>query len=526
MSSGHYHLHLHPISKCKGHTIQAAWAYRHAERITAASAAAAYRHAQERGNRDNAFDYRGKVGVEWFGIVAPTHAPDWCRDSRKLWAKVDETEHRRNARLAQEIIIALPHTLDLDQHIAMMTEFAARYCVAPYAMVADVAIHAPPVHRGGDPRNFHAHILLTDRPMTLAGFAKHKDRRYSDKGLVDEFRVGWTLVHNRTMERLGLPHRIDHRRLDVQLQEAVARGDEANAILFDRIPQIHLGKAAHCTHPRATVYQDRVRLNRSILAANTELHEARQRDTHRQHHHAALAASDEKARIDYQRAIWQPEPASIEVLEKTYGRKPATSILGKLKDKAFAGDASRLSMAISRRYGHPWNIHGDRPGAPPVFDVLKPMIKGSSPGHPVFTVTARDIAFALYKWGWISRRNLQDSLENVVQEEQQQFADRVSKQKAKVIWPQPLLKPKPLEHATPMRALAATLESRLGCHQAATALHHARHAAFERRYVQRQVTRVGTMSHKPGLIPLKRRSRTVSSASLIRSSKQDSPESN
>jgi hypothetical protein len=134
-------------------------------------------------------------------------------------------------------------------------------------------------------------------------------------------------------------------------------------------------------------------------------------------------------------------------------------MFGRLKDKAFAGDVHRHAMAISRRHGHPWRANGDRPDAPSVFDVLKGMIRGGKPGHPVFTVTARDIAFAFYNMGLINRQNLQKSLENVVEEEQQQQADRVSKKQAKTIWPPPLLKRPPPALATPKAEHLARLRS-------------------------------------------------------------------
>ena len=40
-----------------------------------ASAAAAYRHAQEHGDGVDAYDYRHKIGVQWFGIIAPGGTP-------------------------------------------------------------------------------------------------------------------------------------------------------------------------------------------------------------------------------------------------------------------------------------------------------------------------------------------------------------------------------------------------------------------------------------------------------------------
>lgn len=59
-----------------------------------------------------------------------------------------------------------------------------------------------------------------------------------------------------------------------------------------------------------------------------------------------------------------------------------------------------------------------------MFDVLKPMIAATRPTRSVFTVTAKDIAFALYGWGWLSTRDLQASLENIAQEDHRLAAER------------------------------------------------------------------------------------------------------
>jgi hypothetical protein len=65
-TDGHYHLHVHTISKLKGHSVVAAAAYRHAERFegqaqdvtNSLTRAAAYQRAQQLGNDGRVFDYR------------------------------------------------------------------------------------------------------------------------------------------------------------------------------------------------------------------------------------------------------------------------------------------------------------------------------------------------------------------------------------------------------------------------------------------------------------------------------------
>jgi hypothetical protein len=77
-----------------------------------------------------------------------------------------------------------------------------------------------------------------------------------------------------------------------------------------------------------------------------------------------------------------------------------------------------VSWNVSRAHDHPWFNTGHREGAPTVLDSILGLVKTTGPGHPVFTVTAKDIVFAFYSLGFISRRELQHSLENIAQEEQ------------------------------------------------------------------------------------------------------------
>ena len=216
-ADGHYHLHVHTISKLKGHAIQAAAAYRRAELFhgsePSVTHAAAYRRAKELGNDGRVFDYRRKIGVAWTGIIAPEHTPKDLLDAQTLWNTVERIESRKNARLAREMIIALPHQVDLDIHVAMLRAFISANLTSR-GMIADVAIHKPPVEHGGDPRNWHAHVLLTDRPITPNGFAAKKDRMWNAHENILIWRKAWADTHNATMEHLGLPYRIDHRSLE------------------------------------------------------------------------------------------------------------------------------------------------------------------------------------------------------------------------------------------------------------------------------------------------------------------------
>jgi ATP-dependent exoDNAse (exonuclease V) alpha subunit len=145
-----------------------------------------------------------------------------------LWQRAEASETRKNAQLAREVVVALPHELDQQQRIELVRDFVERNFVAQ-GMIADVALHAP--EPGGNPRNFHAHILLTMRDLSLDGFEGHKRRDWNKKELLQDWREDWAKTTNRHLERAGRPERIDH------------RSNEERGI--DREPEPKLGPIAH-----------------------------------------------------------------------------------------------------------------------------------------------------------------------------------------------------------------------------------------------------------------------------------------
>jgi hypothetical protein len=482
---GHYHLSVHTISKLKGDSVLAMAAYRHAELFrtdtNSVTHAAAYQRAQELGNDGKVFDYRRKIGVAWTGIMAPAHTPKELLDAQTLWNTVERIESRKNARLAREMIIALPHQVDLDIHIAMLRAFINTHLTSG-GMIADVAIHRPPVEHGGDPRNWHAHVLLTDRPITPEGFAATKDRMWNAKENLLLWRKAWADTHNATMEHLGLPHRISHLSLEAQRQDALAQGNTIAILNLDREPQIHVGKAAHIHHPARTVFTERRAANAAILTRNKHQAAVRADRMRGQIATADNHAHQEARQNAYLRDRFHLEEGNtLDELQAAYGRPPTPGYLGHLKDLAFAGDVTRRALKISRAHGHPWYATGHRDGAPSALEVLLGMVKTTGPGNPVFTITAKDLVFAFYSLGFIGQRELQHSLENIATEEQRLFAKRLAKQKNRPPPPPRRTPPKlptlQAEHLTRLRAFAPVPENiylkRLAQLNAFTARHQA-----------------------------------------------------
>ena len=184
------------ISRAAGHKAVAAAAYRASEKIV----------DQTYGETH---DFTRKSNVKAAFILAPDNAPDWMQDRAKLWNAVEAAERRKDAQLSREVLLSLPHELTDQQREALVRQFVNERFVSR-GMIADVAIHGH--SPSGDERNYHAHVMLTTRTLTLGTFGP-KERSWNGKEFLHETRVAWAEAQNRLFERLGLNLRVDHRSL-------------------------------------------------------------------------------------------------------------------------------------------------------------------------------------------------------------------------------------------------------------------------------------------------------------------------
>lgn len=203
-------------------------------------------------------DFSRRRGVVHSEVMAPEGAASWLRDRERLWNHVEAMEKRRDAQLAREIDMALPHELPAAERLALVRAFVAEQFVAR-GMVADIAIHEPVPEKGDDPRNHHAHVMLTLRQATAAGLRKVKTREWNSESLLLSWRKEWSAAQNRALELAGLRTRVDHRSLAAQREEAARGGERVKAILLDRTPEIHIGPRSRQAHRRGRVLASRVR---------------------------------------------------------------------------------------------------------------------------------------------------------------------------------------------------------------------------------------------------------------------------
>ena len=141
-----------------------------------AVAAAAYRSGERLQDYEigKSSDYRRKGGVVMSEIALPINAPERLRDRETLWNEVQKKEKRSDARLAREVLVALPTEMSREEQIACIRDYVADN-FTDEGMIADWALHEkePEKHEQSNP---HVHIMLTVRGFTEKGEWDNKSK--------------------------------------------------------------------------------------------------------------------------------------------------------------------------------------------------------------------------------------------------------------------------------------------------------------------------------------------------------------
>ena len=198
---------MKPVSRASGRSAVASAAYRAGERLT--------------NERDGlTHDFTRKQGVEHVEIVLPEGvSAEWAKDRQALWNAAEFAENRKDARVAREIEIGLPHELTAEQRLKLTRAFA-QDLANRYGGAVDFAIHQP--HDASDVRNHHAHLLMTTRQVGEEGLGEKthiewKNVRLLNEGLpttqmqLRDIRQSWEQHANEHLAMAGLDVRIDHR---------------------------------------------------------------------------------------------------------------------------------------------------------------------------------------------------------------------------------------------------------------------------------------------------------------------------
>lgn len=137
------------------------------------------------------------------------------------WLKAQENIDRKNARVADKMIIAIPRELTADQQATLIHGFAETLTQGRASWFA--AIHA----KGKDRDNPHCHLIIRDRDivtgrrvvMFSAGAKEIKQRAAKGQPSPTTLRVIrelWERHANAALEAAGRPERIDRRTLKEQ----------------------------------------------------------------------------------------------------------------------------------------------------------------------------------------------------------------------------------------------------------------------------------------------------------------------
>lgn len=265
-----------------------------------AVASASYRAGVELEDKryDKTHDYSKRQGVMSADIILPTALKEQGAsiDRSELWNLAEQSETRKNSRVAREWIINLPHELTEPDRKELAHNFT-QSLADKFDVIADCAIHKPTakeIERGADARNFHAHIMLTTRKAELGEDGKitltdKSDCELSDtqrqaKGLskskheVTEIRQLWEHIAN---EKLA---EYDHKLIDsrsyaaqgIDIEPQFKMGSVATKLERDKYEQekekaekaAEQGKVYEIDETPATI---RGEVNRLIAERNSEV---------------------------------------------------------------------------------------------------------------------------------------------------------------------------------------------------------------------------------------------------------------
>ena len=211
-----FRLSVSTISRGKGRSAVAAAAYRSGERFVDHRTALVH-------------DYRRRAGVVASGLIG------WRNGREALWQAAEAAERRRDARVAREVLVALPHELSQAAHLRLVETMASELH-GQHGFAVDWNIHAPDAQ--GDQRNWHCHLLTTTRRSNGSELGE-KARELDDKRLgpenVEKWRILWAQLCNEELARARASARVDHRSLAAQAADVGGAAE---------LPQIKMGVGA------------------------------------------------------------------------------------------------------------------------------------------------------------------------------------------------------------------------------------------------------------------------------------------
>ena len=269
-----------------------------------AVACAAYRAGDvlEDAKYGKVHDYSKKDGVMSSDIVMPASLrKGYVKIDREiLWNTAEAFEARSDSRVAREWLINLPYELPEEERHALALEFAQKLC-DDMNVIADVCLHRPVMklpfdpnakpsskrlregEQNPDPRNFHAHIMVTTRAPVIEPEGRlafdpkfkipfewsNKKRKQNDlpssREEIKRIRKLWVDTANQRLKQHNLP-----------LMDERSYKDQG----LDQQPTIKMGVEATAMERRGIATQ-KGETNRKIQARNHAVLEQRREDERR-----------------------------------------------------------------------------------------------------------------------------------------------------------------------------------------------------------------------------------------------------
>lgn len=279
------------------------------------------------------FDYTPRTksrGVVHTQIFLPASAPSWAEDRNQLWNAADASERRRDAVTGREFVLNLPHELDDKGRLELLARFS-REIIQRHGCAVDAAIHRP--DKGGDPRNHHAHLMLSTRRLIAKGFGE-KTRELDEKKnpALEQLRETWAQYTNEALAGAGHEARIDHRSYERQG--------------IERKPGLHLGTNASALERMGTLTQ-RGDYNREIQISQQLAEKAA---NHQEKTHAHIQRTDAICR--YPRSTERYRGLhDVPTLSMARGRSKAPKLMQatKLSDVGLAAREKRnAELSVAR----------------------------------------------------------------------------------------------------------------------------------------------------------------------------------
>jgi hypothetical protein len=119
----------------------------------------------------------------------------------KRWLDQQERKGRKNARVADVVMVALPRELTLQQRADLVQDYLQT--VTGNAVPWYVAIH----QTGEDEQNPHAHIVIHDKSPIEA----RRVLKMSERGSTQRIRAQWSERASIALKKAGYDVSIDHR---------------------------------------------------------------------------------------------------------------------------------------------------------------------------------------------------------------------------------------------------------------------------------------------------------------------------